>query len=166
MGIYVAALIDGQEVVQQIQRLLTGISDPVRKRKWQLVQQHIDEEYEKVKATVNILQEVTFDIQADRPIVPAIRRLSFEDLTRDPTACGGGPSRDPDVWSPPPDRGPEVWPHLITVKHKPGSRLRLCEDHRYVKLVLLHKIHFFRGQQKRGTDLIQEAASRLRTSEQ
>jgi katanin p60 ATPase-containing subunit A1 len=135
MGNYVAALIDYQKVVQQIHRLLAGISGPARKRKWQLVQQHINEEYEKVKAIVNILQAFTFDIQADRPIGPAIRRLSFEAPTQDPTACCGGPSRDPDiwppppdrdpdVWSPPPDRDPDVWPHLIPVKHKPGHQIK------------------------------------------
>jgi katanin p60 ATPase-containing subunit A1 len=91
-----------QGVVQEIHRLLAGISDSGRKRKWHLVQQHI----------------------ADRPVGPALRRLSFEEPTRDPTACCGGPSRNPDVWSPPPDRDPDVWPPTTPVEHISVSQIK------------------------------------------
>ena len=49
---------------------------------------------------------------------PALRSLSFEEPTRDPTAWYGGPPRDPDVWPPPPTRDPDVWPPPTPVEHK------------------------------------------------
>lgn len=55
-----------QGVIQQIHRLLATIVDTTRKAKWQLVQQQIANEFEKVKATAHTLQLFKVDLRSER----------------------------------------------------------------------------------------------------
>ncbi|XP_033607931.1 katanin p60 ATPase-containing subunit A-like 1 [Cryptotermes secundus] len=64
---------------------------------------------------------------------PALRSLSFEEPTRDPTTWCGGPPRAPDVWLPPPDRDPDDWPPPTPVEHKPVPQIKTLRSPRASK---------------------------------
>ncbi|KAJ8891931.1 hypothetical protein PR048_004490 [Dryococelus australis] len=68
MGNYETSGVYYQGVIQQIHKLLMTISEPIRKGKWQLVQQQIAQEYEQMKAITSTLQLFRIDSQVDRPI--------------------------------------------------------------------------------------------------
>lgn len=55
-----------QGVIQQIHRLLATIVDTTRKAKWQLVQQQIANEFEKVKSSAHTLQLFKVDVRSER----------------------------------------------------------------------------------------------------
>ncbi|XP_066593873.1 katanin p60 ATPase-containing subunit A-like 1 [Prorops nasuta] len=108
-----------QSVVQQIHRLLASIADATRKAKWQLVQQQILQEMEKVKATSNTLQLFKVDTNTERLL--GTSNLSFEEPTRDPASW---PFSNIDSnWSQAPARDPDVWPPLTPAEQK-NSRIQ------------------------------------------
>ncbi|KAK3741803.1 hypothetical protein QZH41_010451, partial [Actinostola sp. cb2023] len=85
LGNYDTALVYYQGVVQQIQKLIMQIKDPVRKQKWQQVRQEIVQEYEHVKDISQTLANFKKDT-----VQFGGMRYGHEE-----------PTRDPDVWPPP-----------------------------------------------------------------
>lgn len=110
LGNYETALVYYQGVVQQIHRLLQTINDPIRKERWQQIQQQIAQEYEQVKDIQNILNGFKSDSHCDRPINTR--------MTYDEVPC------DPDIWPPPSARDPDIWPPPTPIEHKPGPPVR------------------------------------------
>ncbi|KAF7997168.1 hypothetical protein HCN44_005445 [Aphidius gifuensis] len=97
-----------QGVIQQIHRLLATIVDTTRKAKWQLVQQQIANEFEKVKSSAHTLQLFKVDVRSERMLGSA--SLQYEEPTRDAALWSSGSMgsswgvqtpRDLDVWLPP-----------------------------------------------------------------
>lgn len=86
LGNYDTALVYYQGVVQQIQKLMSQIKDPVRKQKWQQVRQEISQEYEHVKD----ISQTLANFKKDTVHYGGPRRSHEEE-----------PTRDPDVWPPP-----------------------------------------------------------------
>lgn len=85
LGNYDTALVYYQGVIQQIQKLIAQIKEPVRKQKWQEARQMIAVEYEHVKdisQTLGNFKKDTVQYGGMRP--------GHEE-----------PTRDPDVWPPP-----------------------------------------------------------------
>lgn len=109
LGNYETALVYYQGAVQQIHRLLTTITDSIRKERWQQIQQKIAQEYESVKEIQTVLSEFNTELSIDR-------------------AISGRPSYDisipNDIWTPAPPRDPDVWPPPTPVEHKHGPPVR------------------------------------------
>ena len=115
LGNYETALVYYQFVTGHIQRLLTTITDPNRKQRWQEVRQDIVQEYEHVKEISGILASFKTD-NPSHPSYPRDDRSPFAKKYEEPT-------RDPDVW-PPPNRDPDVWPPPTPVEHRPSPNIR------------------------------------------
>ncbi|XP_012278026.1 katanin p60 ATPase-containing subunit A-like 1 [Orussus abietinus] len=113
-GNYDASGVYYQGVAQQVHKLLTSISDVTRKAKWQLVQQQIVEEFEKVKATSNVLQLFKVDSHGERILGTSC--MSFEEPTRD--AISWSRSRTDTAWSLPTTRDPDVWLPLTPTEQR------------------------------------------------
>lgn len=110
LGNYESAIVYYQGVIQQIHRLLQTISgDPMRKERWQQIQQELAQEYEYVKDIQMVLNGFRSDSHLER--IPT-SRISYEDDA----------SLDPEAWFTP--RDPEVWPAPNPVEHKPGPSIR------------------------------------------
>ncbi|XP_065095901.1 katanin p60 ATPase-containing subunit A-like 1 [Ochlerotatus camptorhynchus] len=106
MGNYDSAGIYYEGVLQMLRRLLTGISEPIRKGKWTMIQQEISKEYTQMKLIQKTLTEITMDLQ-NAPLQARIRTPLHETANKDPAAWFRA---DPDVWMPPnPNRDPDVW---------------------------------------------------------
>ncbi|XP_015788050.1 katanin p60 ATPase-containing subunit A-like 1 [Tetranychus urticae] len=112
LGNYETSLVYYQGVVQQIHRLLQTISDPIRKERWQEIQQKIAEEYGYVKDIQSLLVGFRGDHHNNRVVGP-IRQTSPAFTLPDPDpdifwplgSINNSP-RDADVWAPPPDPKP------------------------------------------------------------
>lgn len=111
MGNYDSAGIYYEGVLQMLRKLLTGISEPIRKGKWTMIQQEISKEYNQMKLIQKTLTEITMDLQ-NAPLQARIRTPLHETASKDPAAwfradadiwTPPNPNRDPDVWGPPPD---------------------------------------------------------------
>ncbi|XP_064488476.1 katanin p60 ATPase-containing subunit A-like 1 [Ornithodoros turicata] len=110
LGNYESAIVYYQGVVQQIHRLLQTINtDPVRKDRWQQIQQQIAQEYEYVKDIQAVLSSFRSDGHIDQ-------RIPTNPVGYDPDAL------DPEAWLAP--RDPDVWPAPTPVEHKPGPSVR------------------------------------------
>lgn len=106
MGNYDSAGIYYEGVLQMLRKLLMGISEPIRKGKWTMIQQEINKEYSQMKQIQKSLTEITMDLQ-NAPLQARIRTPLHETVNRDPAAWFRA---DPDVWVPPnPNRDPDVW---------------------------------------------------------
>ncbi|XP_077541416.1 katanin p60 isoform X1 [Haemaphysalis longicornis] len=110
LGNYESAIVYYQGVIQQIHRLVQTINgDPMRKERWQQIQQELAQEYEYVKDIQIVLNGFRSDNHLER--IPT-SRLNYEDEA----------SLDPEAWLAP--RDPEVWPAPNPVEHKPGPSIR------------------------------------------
>ncbi|XP_020912273.1 katanin p60 ATPase-containing subunit A-like 1 [Exaiptasia diaphana] len=85
LGNYDTALVYYQGVIQQIQKLVVQIKEPVRKQKWQEARQMIVQEYEHVKD----ISQTLANFKKDTVQYGGMRHGHEE------------PTRDPDVWPPP-----------------------------------------------------------------
>lgn len=122
MGNYDSAGIYYEGVLQMLRKLLMGISEPIRKGKWTMIQQEINKEYSQMKQIQKSLTEITMDLQ-NAPLQARIRTPLHETANRDPAAWFRA---DPDVWMPPnPNRDPDVWgppPDMIATSRTIASR--------------------------------------------
>ncbi|XP_028393172.1 katanin p60 ATPase-containing subunit A1-like [Dendronephthya gigantea] len=86
LGNYDTSLVYFQGVLQQIQKYVVGIVDPVRKQKWHQIRQELAQEYEQV----NDMNKTLNNFKKD----PTPRHYG---------GAGGyeEPTRDPEVWPPP-----------------------------------------------------------------
>lgn len=106
MGNYDSAGIYYESVLQMLQKLIIGISEPQRKGKWTLIQTQISKEYTELKSIQKTLSEITMDLKS-APLL-ARMRTPIEEPTKDPSSWF---KPDPDVWMPPTNnRDPDVWP--------------------------------------------------------
>lgn len=109
LGNYESAIVYYQGVIQQIHRHIQMIAgDPMRKERWQQIQQELAQEYEYVKDIQNVLSGFRSDSHLER--IPT-SRISYDEG-----------ALDPEAWLTP--RDPEVWPAPTPVEHKPGPSIR------------------------------------------
>lgn len=106
MGNYDTAGIYYETVLQMLQKLLLGMSEPSRRGRWTLVQSHISKEYNELKEIQKTLTEITMDLK-NAPLLARTRYHVTEEHAKDPAAWF---KADPDIWSPAPNRDPDVWP--------------------------------------------------------
>jgi katanin p60 ATPase-containing subunit A1 len=104
MGNYDSAGIYYEGVLQMLNKLVGGISDPLRKGKWTLIQQQISKEYNQMKTIQRTLSEITMDLK-HAPLLARMRQ-PMEEPSKDPAAWF---KPDPDIWMPPSNRDPDVW---------------------------------------------------------
>ncbi|CAN8018525.1 unnamed protein product, partial [Ixodes persulcatus] len=103
LGNYESAIVYYQGVIQQIHRHIQMIAgDPMRKERWQQIQQELAQEYEYVKDIQNVLSGFRSDSHLER--IPT-SRISYDEG-----------ALDPEAWLTP--RDPEVWPAPTPVEHK------------------------------------------------
>jgi len=127
LGNYETALVYYQGVVQQIHRLLQSINDPLRKERWQEIQQKVTLEYEYVKDIQSILagfRGVGNDERPDgaaRPNQLLIRHNSLSSLF----TSTDDSINDPDIshWAASPQDN-DVWPPPTPVEHKAGPSVK------------------------------------------
>ncbi|XP_054921715.1 katanin p60 ATPase-containing subunit A-like 1 isoform X2 [Dermacentor andersoni] len=110
LGNYESAIVYYQGVIQQIHRLVqTTTGDPMRKERWQQIQQELAQEYEYIKDIQVVLSGFRSESHLERT---PTSRINYEDDT----------ALDPEAWFTP--RDPEVWPAPNPVEHKPGPSVR------------------------------------------
>lgn len=122
MGNYDSAGIYYEGVLQMLRKLLLGISEPIRKGKWTMIQQEINKEYTQMKLIQKTLTEITMDLQ-NAPLQARIRTPLHETASKDPAAWFRA---EPDVWSPPNmNRDPDVWgpPPTLDRDHNTGRTI-------------------------------------------
>ncbi|XP_053679826.1 katanin p60 ATPase-containing subunit A-like 1 [Anopheles nili] len=131
MGNYDSAGIYYEGVLQMLRKLLLGISDPLQKGKWLMIQQEVNKEYNQMKLIQKALTEITMDLQ-NAPLQARIRTPLHETASKDPAAwfqadpdiwlpsASGRGGVDPEVWGPPPDMPPVD--HRRTVAPRNQSR--------------------------------------------
>ncbi|UYV81424.1 KATNA1 [Cordylochernes scorpioides] len=120
LGNYETALVYYQGVVQQIHRLLQTIADPLRKERWQQIQQQIAQEYEYVKDIQNVVNGFKGD--HERPLGTSHRPVVGGGML---PPGGPNPYDDPDVWPPLSPRGePEPWSAPAIIEQKPPPKVR------------------------------------------
>ncbi|EEC00487.1 katanin, putative [Ixodes scapularis] len=109
LGNYESAIVYYQGVIQQIHRHIQMIAgDPMRKERWQQIQQELAQEYEYVKDIQNVLSGFRSDSHLER--IPT-SRISYDEG-----------ALDPEAWLTP--RDPEVWPAPTPVEHKRSETSR------------------------------------------
>lgn len=72
MGNYDSAGIYYEGVLQMLRKLLVGLSEPLQKGKWLMIQQEINKEYNQMKLIQKTLTEITMDLQ-NAPLQARIR---------------------------------------------------------------------------------------------
>ncbi|KAK9889392.1 hypothetical protein WA026_004666 [Henosepilachna vigintioctopunctata] len=110
IGNYESAEVLYVGVIQMISRLITTISEPLRKNKWEQAQQKVSLEYDKVKnlrATLQILKQET---RVDIPL--GVRRMLREEQ---PVRDNGDMSND--SFTNDQSNDPDVWPLPTPVEH-------------------------------------------------
>ncbi|XP_053693150.1 katanin p60 ATPase-containing subunit A-like 1 [Sabethes cyaneus] len=110
MGNYDSAGIYYEGVLQMLHKLLVGISEPIRRGKWTLIQQEINKEYNQMKLIQKTLSEITMDLQ-NAPLQARIRTKLHETASKDPSIWLRSEQdlynqqRDPDIFEPlPPEQ--------------------------------------------------------------
>ncbi|XP_055546691.1 katanin p60 ATPase-containing subunit A-like 1 [Wyeomyia smithii] len=110
MGNYDSAGIYYEGVLQMLHKLLVGISEPIRRGKWTLIQQEINKEYNQMKLIQKTLSEITMDLQ-NAPLQARIRTKLHETASKDPSLWLRSEQdlynqqRDPDIFEPlPPEQ--------------------------------------------------------------
>ncbi|XP_062572850.1 titin homolog [Saccostrea cucullata] len=114
-GQYDTSLVYYQGVIQDIQKYLSAIKDPDRRRKWMQAREMISSECDQVKEICSTL--ASFKTTNTRP--PAYNYDNQEigspygNFGRNDYSRHEEPTRDPDVWPPP-----------TPVEHRPGPNIR------------------------------------------
>ncbi|XP_030562181.1 katanin p60 ATPase-containing subunit A-like 1 isoform X1 [Drosophila novamexicana] len=105
-GNYDSACIYYEGLQGMLARLLKSTVDPMRKGKWSMINQQINQEHAKVKAIQRTLQDISLDLQNTK-FAHKLRSQLSEDsnVNKDPAAWF---KPDPDIWTPPP-KDPDVW---------------------------------------------------------
>ncbi|XP_064553828.1 katanin p60 ATPase-containing subunit A-like 1 isoform X2 [Drosophila montana] len=105
-GNYDSACIYYEGLQGMLARLLKSTVDPMRKGKWNMINQQINQEHAKVKAIQRTLQDISLDLQNTK-FAHKLRSQLSEDsnVNKDPAAWF---KPDPDIWTPPP-KDPDVW---------------------------------------------------------
>uniref|UniRef100_A0A182KB37 Katanin p60 ATPase-containing subunit A1 n=1 Tax=Anopheles christyi TaxID=43041 RepID=A0A182KB37_9DIPT len=138
MGNYDSAGIYYEGVLQMLRKLLVGLSEPLQKGKWLMIQQEINKEYNQMKLIQKTLTEITMDLQ-NAPLQARIRTPLHETASKDPAAWfradpdiwmppasgGGRGGNDPDVWAPPPDMPPPDHRRAVAPRNQSRSSTAL-----------------------------------------
>lgn len=103
LGNYETSLVYYQGAVQQIHKLLTTITDSIRRERWQQIQHTIALEYEAIKEIQSVLSEFNTELSIDR----AISSRPSYDISSIPN----------EMWAPAAPRDPDVWPPPTPVEH-------------------------------------------------
>ncbi|XP_021366779.1 katanin p60 ATPase-containing subunit A1-like [Mizuhopecten yessoensis] len=109
LGNYDTSLVYYQGLQQQIQRLISSIKDPTRKRKWMEARDQINQEYEQVKE----INETLASFRSNNP------RAVNANADQDYSSPFGDYSRHEE-----PTRDPDVWPPPTPVEHRPSPNIR------------------------------------------
>ncbi|EDV94789.1 katanin p60 ATPase-containing subunit A-like 1 [Drosophila grimshawi] len=105
-GNYDSACIYYEGLQGMLARLLKGTVDPLRKGKWNMINQQISQEHAKIKAIQRTLMDISLDLQNTKFAHKLRAQLSEEsNVSKDPAAWF---KPDPDIWTPPP-KDPDVW---------------------------------------------------------
>ncbi|XP_034487781.1 katanin p60 ATPase-containing subunit A-like 1 [Drosophila innubila] len=105
-GNYDSACIYYEGLQGMLARLLKSTVDPMRKGKWNMINQQINQEHAKIKAIQRTLQDISLDLQNTKFAHKLRSQLSEEsNVNKDPAAWF---KPDPDIWTPPP-KDPDVW---------------------------------------------------------
>ncbi|KAH8311447.1 hypothetical protein KR044_006380, partial [Drosophila immigrans] len=105
-GNYDSACIYYEGLQGMLARLLKSTVDPMRKGKWSMINQQINQEHAKIKAIQRTLQDISLDLQTNKFAHKLRAQLSDEsNVNKDPAAWF---KPDPDIWTPPP-KDPDVW---------------------------------------------------------
>ncbi|KAH8418464.1 hypothetical protein KR009_004454, partial [Drosophila setifemur] len=105
-GNYDSACIYYEGLQGLLARQLKATADPMRKGKWNMINQQITQEHAKVKAIQRTLLDISLDLQNTKFAHKLRQQLSEESSTsKDPSAWF---KPDPDIWTPPP-KDPDVW---------------------------------------------------------
>ncbi|KAH8416970.1 hypothetical protein KR222_000580, partial [Zaprionus bogoriensis] len=105
-GNYDSACIYYEGLQGMLARLLKSTVDPMRKGKWSMINQQINQEHAKIKAIQRTLQDISLDLQTSKFSHKLRSQLSDEsNVNKDPAAWF---KPDPDIWTPPP-KDPDVW---------------------------------------------------------
>ncbi|XP_023178992.2 katanin p60 ATPase-containing subunit A-like 1 isoform X1 [Drosophila hydei] len=105
-GNYDSACIYYEGLQGMLARLLKSTVDPMRKGKWNMINQQINQEHAKVKAIQRTLQDISLDLQNTKFAHKLRSQLSDDsNVNKDPSAWF---KPDPDIWTPPP-KDPDVW---------------------------------------------------------
>ncbi|KAH8403987.1 hypothetical protein KR215_007720, partial [Drosophila sulfurigaster] len=105
-GNYDSACIYYEGLQGMLARLLKSTVDPMRKGKWNMINQQINQEHAKIKAIQRTLQDISLDLQTNKFAHKLRTQLSEEsNVNKDPAAWF---KPDPDIWTPPP-KDPDVW---------------------------------------------------------
>ncbi|XP_060646384.1 LOW QUALITY PROTEIN: katanin p60 ATPase-containing subunit A-like 1 [Drosophila nasuta] len=105
-GNYDSACIYYEGLQGMLARLLKSTVDPMRKGKWSMINQQINQEHAKIKAIQRTLQDISLDLQTNKFAHKLRTQLSEEShVNKDPAAWF---KPDPDIWTPPP-KDPDVW---------------------------------------------------------
>uniref|UniRef100_A0A182QDV8 Katanin p60 ATPase-containing subunit A1 n=1 Tax=Anopheles farauti TaxID=69004 RepID=A0A182QDV8_9DIPT len=138
MGNYDSAGIYYEGVLQMLRKLTMGLSEPLQKGKWLMIQQEINKEYNQMKLIQKTLTEITMDLQ-NAPLQARIRTPLHETASKDPAAWfradpdiwmpsssgGRGGPVDPDVWAPPPDMPPPDHRRAVAPRNQSRSSTAL-----------------------------------------
>ncbi|XP_030239046.1 katanin p60 ATPase-containing subunit A-like 1 isoform X2 [Drosophila navojoa] len=104
-GNYDSACIYYEGLQGMLARLLKSTVDPMRKGKWNMITQQINQEHAKVKAIQRTLQDISLDLQNTKFAHKLRAQFSDDSNVNDPAAWF---KPDPDIWTPPP-KDPDVW---------------------------------------------------------
>ncbi|KAH8291980.1 hypothetical protein KR054_002858, partial [Drosophila jambulina] len=105
-GNYDSACIYYEGLQGLLARQLKATADPLRKGKWNMINQQISQEHAKIKAIQRTLQDISLDLQTTKFAHKLRHQLSEESTTsKDPSSWF---KPDPDIWTPPP-KDPDVW---------------------------------------------------------
>lgn len=118
-GNYDSAAIYYEGLQGMLSRMVTSINDPLRKGKWEMINQQIQKEYSEIKSIQKTLSEMTMDLH-NMPFAHKMKSQISEDETRDPASWF---RPDPDIWTPP-VKDPDVWGPPRPEKPVPPSRSR------------------------------------------
>ncbi|XP_044569954.1 katanin p60 ATPase-containing subunit A-like 1 isoform X1 [Drosophila ananassae] len=105
-GNYDSACIYYEGLQGLLARQLKATADPLRKGKWNMINQQISQEHAKVKAIQRTLQDISLDLQTTKFAHKLRSQLNEESSANSDPSAWFKP--DPDIWTPPP-KDPDVW---------------------------------------------------------